>query len=168
MKTIPILVASSGKNLELAKSLNDILGELGWTGEIIPLIDLNLPLYSTVAEKEGIPDKAKTICEKLIQAKGLIFLAPEYNGGVPPTLNNLIAWVSRASEEWRDAFNNKPAVVGTHSGGGGLHGLMAMRMQLSYIGMNVLGRQIHTHYSKPLDHDSAKDTLGRFIELIGK
>ena len=29
--------------------------------------------------------------------------------------------------------------------------MAAMRIQFSYIGMNVLGRQIHTHYKKELN-----------------
>ena len=34
----------------------------------------------------------------------------------------------------------KPVGLGTHSGGGGAHVIMAMRQQFSFIGSDVIGR----------------------------
>lgn len=163
MKTITILVASSGNNKKLGNDLEKIALEAGSKVENINLVDLDLPLYSTIKEKEGVPDLAIKLKESIKNANSLIVVAPEYNGSLPPVLNNAIAWVSRAGEDWREAFNGKTALIATHSGGGGLHVLMAMRQQLSYLGMNVLGRQIHTHYKKELSLDSAESCLKQLL-----
>ena len=67
--------------------------------------------------------------------------------------------MSRSGEDWRDVFNGKSALIATHSGGGGAHVLMAMRHQLSYVGMNVLGRQLLTNYGKQLNDESAIECI---------
>ena len=40
-----------------------------------------------------------------------IIVAPEYNGVMPPVLNNAMAWTSRATKNWRDAFDDKDVLV---------------------------------------------------------
>lgn len=159
MSDVLILTASNGKNLELANELKNIGSEIGVSSEVLNLVDWDLPLYSPKAEADGIPGSALDLTTKIENAKSLFFLAPEYNGSIPPVLNNAIAWISRSKEEWRSAFNGKVAAIGSHSGSGGPLVLSAMRTQLSYIGVNVLGRQLMTHYSKSLNPDSAKAIL---------
>jgi chromate reductase len=154
MKKLAVIVASTGKNLELGEKIKSHAIETGFEAEVINLVELDLPLYSTESEQKGIPPKAVELTKKVSHADSLVVISPEYNGGIAPTLNNAIAWISRGSEDWREAFNGKPAIIATHSGSGGMHALMAMRMQLSYIGMNVLGRQLQTNYSKELSIES--------------
>lgn len=161
MSKLVILSASSGKNLELAKSIEEMAQSMGFTSEVMDLIELDLPLYSIKEESKGIPCQAKELTEVVKSAGSLVFLSPEYNGSIAPSFNNAIAWISRATEDWREAFSGKSALIGTHSGGGGAHVLMALRMQLSFIGMNVLGRQILTNFSKPLNPESLKSCLGQ-------
>ncbi len=164
---ITILAASDRKNMELSQKFESAMKERGVEVNLVDLSALDLPLYSNPAEKEGIPDQMGTLVKDLLDSKGIMVFAPEYNGGLPPVFTNYIAWVSRAAgDDFRMAFNGKPAVIGTHSGSGGLHGLMALRMQLAYMGMNVLGRQAHTHYSKPLKEDTLNDICDRFKELL--
>jgi hypothetical protein len=77
-----------------------------------------------------------------------------------------VAWVSRAGgENWRDAFNYKYAVVGTHSGGGGAKLVGAVRQQLEHLGTTVLARSIITNYQKELNPESAKTILGQLMDL---
>lgn len=154
-KKIIVISASGAKNFELAGKFQSKLAELGADAETLNLVSMELPLYSNLTEAKN--DGLKLLgpwFEKLKLADGLIFVAPEYNGGLPPVLTNFLAWTSRASKDWRECFNGKPAAIGTHSGGGGFHVLAAMRLQLSFIGLNVIGRQILTHTSKPLDEQS--------------
>jgi chromate reductase, NAD(P)H dehydrogenase (quinone) len=167
MSQITILVASVGKNLELAAELEKVASEQGASTKIINLVELGLPLYSTIEEKNGIPDKACQLTKTMQESNAVMVVAPEYNGSVPPALNNAIAWISRSTDgdDWRGAFNGKPAVIATHSGGGGAHALVSMRQQLSYLGMNVLGRQLLTNYGKPLNPDSAKAVIAQLIQL---
>lgn len=162
---IAILSASDNNNLQLAQKLSEIAQGLGETTEVIDLVDADLPLYTPKnEEKDGIPENAKKLAQILINSHAIIFVAPEYNGSFPPTFNNTIAWVSRIGDDWRLCFNGKPAAIATHSGGGGQYALLAMRSQLSYIGMNVIGRQILTNFNKPLNPDTAKDVIRQLIK----
>lgn len=165
MKKIVILLCSEGENKKLAQKLAEEITSQNEEHDIISLANLELPLYTTEEEKKAIPQAAKDLSSSLQKCRAMIVVAPEYNGGIPPVLNNAIAWVSRSGDDWREAFNGKMALVATHSGGGGLHALMSMRQQLSYIGVNVLGRQIHTHYKKPLNLESAKACIAQLLEL---
>ncbi len=167
MSHIVILVASLGKNVELGAELEKIVRSEGGTPEVINLVELELPLYSTTAEAAGIPQAAKELTATLSKCSGMIVIAPEYNGSTPPALVNAISWVSRSTEgaDWRKAFNGKPAVIGTHSGGGGAHVLVAMRLQLSFLGVNVLGRQLLTNFGKPLNPESAETVVSELIQL---
>ena len=46
------------------------------------------------------------------KAESFVFVSPEYNGGVPPALTNIIAWVSRlGGKDWRKSFNGKAAAL---------------------------------------------------------
>jgi NAD(P)H-dependent FMN reductase len=154
-----VLVASKGKNAELGDVVKKTADAKGFNTEIINLVDLNLPLYSSVEEEKGIPEKALELTNKLTEAKAMVVISPEYNGSMAPTINNSIAWISRSTEDWRGAFNGKPAIIATHSGGGGAHVLMAMRQQLSYLGSNVIGRQLLTNYGKELNIESLESCL---------
>jgi chromate reductase, NAD(P)H dehydrogenase (quinone) len=157
---ISIIVASNNHNLALAYQLNKIVLDMQHTTQIIDLVEEDLPLYTPKFQAQyGIPEKVKLLAQTLINTEAMIFVAPEYNGGIPPTLNNAIAWLSVNGDDWRGCFNGKPAIVATYSGGGGYYVLLAMRNQLSYIGMNVIGRQIITNSNKPLNLDSAKEVI---------
>ena len=159
MNNITILVASNGHNLKLAKVVDKEIKDLGKNSEIVALVDLNLPLYSSEEQAKAIPEEVSKLTQKLADSDSLVVIAPEYNGLIPPVLNNAIAWMSVAEKDWRKAFNSKPTLIATFSGGGGLHALMAMRQQLSYIGANVLGRQLHTNFGKEVNTDSLRECL---------
>jgi NAD(P)H-dependent FMN reductase len=85
---------------------------------------------------------------------------------VPPVLSNAITWISVKSKNWRDAFNGKFAVIGTHSGGDGFRFLTAFRSQLEYMGTNVLARTISITKEKPLNEDSVKRILQGLVDLV--
>jgi chromate reductase, NAD(P)H dehydrogenase (quinone) len=163
------LSASTGKNLELANTLAEVGGTFGGEHEVINLVAENLPLYCVEAEKDGIPEQAKILTQKLSDANAFVFIAPEYNGGVPPVLSNAIAWISRSGgDDWRAAFSEKMAAVATHSGGGGAKVLSVMRSQLEHLGTNVIARQLLTHYQKALNPDSAKAVIDQLLKLSKK
>lgn len=166
MSKIGILVASSNNNLKLGKKLQELAKEQGVESEIIDLVSLNLPLYNVLEEeKNGIPPAAKELAQKIIEFKSFIIIAPEYNGVMPPVLNNAISWISRATEDWRDAFNEKFVGLATHSGGGGTKVLQAMRLQFGHMGANILSREILTSYDKPLNEDSANSMISQLAKL---
>lgn len=152
MNKIIIISGSNNKNLEVSKEFEKSFQKKGVQSEILDLVSLNLPLYSPVAETRGIPEVIGSLKEKVDNSKGLVFVSPEYNGGIPPVVTNFIAWISRSGDKnWRDAFNGKVAALASFSGSGGIQMLISLRTQLSYIGLNVLGRQVRATYQKELD-----------------
>lgn len=163
---IAILIASQGKNKELAQKLKELANEKQAHCGVIDLCDLELPLYSPKEEEKGVPDKAKELNEELKKAKSFVLVAPEYNGGIPPSMVNALTWVSRCGKDWRESFNNKPALLATHSGGGGSSVLTLMRLQFSYVGVNILGRTLLTNYNKPLNEESAHSCLDSLLKAI--
>lgn len=166
MSKIGILVASSNNNLKLGQKLAEIASQVDVETELINLVDLNLPLYSTVEEeKNGLPEAAKELAQKILGLKAFIVVAPEYNGVMPPVLNNAMAWTSRATKNWRDAFNEKLVGLATHSGGGGAKGLQAMRIQFQHLGANILARELLTTYEKQLNEDAAKNMIEQLNRL---
>lgn len=166
MSKIGILVASSNNNLKLGQKLAEIASQIDVETELINLVDLNLPLYSTVEEeKNGLPEAAKELAQKILGLKAFIVVAPEYNGVMPPVLNNAMAWTSRATKNWRDAFNEKLVGLATHSGGGGAKGLQAMRIQFQHLGANILARELLTTYEKQLNEDAAKNMIEQLNRL---
>lgn len=165
MKKIIILAGSNNNNLKLSNAVLDEVLKQGASGEVIDLTTLKLPVYTATEEKNGIPAEIKQYVEKLSQADAMVAIAPEYNGGIPPVVTNFISWISRAgSEDWRACFNGKKIALGTHSGSGGMQLLNAMRMQFSYLGMIVVGRQLLTHYQKELNPDSLKEVVGHLLK----
>lgn len=163
---ITIITASEVKNLELAKKFETSLKNLGQTVTVINLLDLDLPLYTSRAEELHKGDELlKDFLMTFTNTQAFVFIAPEYNGSTPPVFNNFLAWLSRSSKDWRSFLNGKAAVIATFSGGGGHHVLSAMRSQLAFIGMNVLGRQILTHSNKALDDKSLEAAASELVKF---
>lgn len=160
---ICILAFSEGKNLELAKKFEARFAELGVDTSLLDIVRIDLPIFNTKTDKNFDAATLVAPFRELLNAEGFVFIAPEYNGGPPPSFGNFLAWVSRSTKEWREAFNNRPAAVATHSAGGGLNVLTIMRMQLAYLGMNVLGRQIHTTLQKGLEEKSLNEVCDQLI-----
>jgi NAD(P)H-dependent FMN reductase len=140
MSKILLISATSEKNLELANELQSLLRAMGTDSGLVVLDKLNLPLYSEEADIEsGVVEE---IIEKMKHASGFIFCAPEYNGSVPPVLSNAITWISVKSKNWRDVFNGKFAVIGTHSGGDGYGFLTCFSQSVRIYGDECVG----SHY----------------------
>ena len=166
MPKLLFISATTNHNLKLTEMLSAIASDTGFECETCILPKLDLPLYTPQAEENGIPDDAVKLVQSLKKADALILLAPEYNGSIPPVVTNSISWMSRASEDWRDAFNGKFAVVGTHSGGGGFNVIQAMRNQLTYLGMIVLARTFTTNFQKAQKPESAVEIFEQLKSLI--
>ncbi|MBT5954970.1 NAD(P)H-dependent oxidoreductase [bacterium] len=157
MKQITILLSSQGQNAKVADAFNLELKKHNNASSIIDLVSLDLPLYSGKEHKKnGIPKRVSNCIQLLNETDAFIFVAPEYNGGIPPVLSNFIAWISVSQKDWRGAFNNKPAVISSFSASCGHHMLSSLRTQLSHIGMNVLGREITASFKKELNLESVE------------
>ncbi len=74
-------------------------------------------------------------------------VTPEYNGMFTPLLKNTIDWLSRPHTENEAplvAYQNKVAAIMAASPGGlgGMRALVPLRLQLSNLGVNVVGAQL--------------------------
>lgn len=165
MKKIRIIISGDYNNVLLAEKFQKEIVANGAEATMLNLIELDLPLYTTREEAKEIPSKIFPEIDALAASDALIFVTPEYNGGVPPVLTNFIAWISRSgNSDWRASFNGKPAALATHSGSGGSNLLAGLRLQLSYLGMNTIGRTVLTHRQKELNLDSLKALVGLVLK----
>jgi len=161
-----IIVASIEQNMKLANSIQEQLGSLDQSSKIIGIVALDLPMYTSKREDEdGIPEAISNLVEEMKAAKAYIFVAPEYNYSIPPTLTNFIAWVSRVGDDFRLLFSEKAVLNATFSGGGGADVLNAMRVQFTKLGAMVMPREVLANYKKPLNTESLKKTLSQLIKF---
>ena len=169
MKNILIVSSTLKNNYKLAQELEKLLKDLNVKSTLISLENFILPLYTDkVFEKKKIEykDTVEELTKHFVNNKGLIICGPEYNGSTPPILNNAIAWISVSTDYWRDAFNNKIALIATASGGSGTKFISTIKLQLEHLGCTVMTQAISANKSKPLDQNSAKKNLSKFISLI--
>ncbi len=165
-KEIIIISASCGKNLELSQKFLEKSSEMKISAEILDLTTLDIPLFNPrIHSKENIPVKILEIKEKLFETEKWIICAPEYNGSIPPILTNFIAWLSISGDDFRNLFNGQPIAIATFSGGVGLELLTSLRIQLVHLGSQVLGRQLFSSFSKPIDSKTIEDIIQRLSQM---
>ena len=161
-----VLTASNGENLKLANRFVEIAKNLNINPQLIDLTTIELPLYNPRTHKElGIPKNTKVLRDKMHSISHWIICAPEYNGSIPPVLSSAIAWLSVEEDDFRTLFNGRPIAIATFSGGGGMELLLSLRIQLSHLGAQVVGRQLLSNYNKPAKDDSIKDLINRLIQM---
>ena len=113
---ILIIAASNGHNLDLARQLQQQSTDMCFDSEILDLTKIELPVYFPAKEAEGLPTAVEELRIKFRSASGFFICAPEYNGLIPPVLNNAIAWLSVQGKDFRALFNGTPVGLATHSG----------------------------------------------------
>jgi chromate reductase len=166
MKKICVITTSVGKNLELSVAIVANLKKHGANASLLNLVELELPLYSTVAETRHQAEVLVAPFKEQLDADAFVFVSPEYNGSTPPVFNNFLAWVSRSTKNWRETFNGKTGLVATASAGSGIQAITIMRMQLSFIGMNILGRQLVSTMSRPALEAEVESVCVQFLHSI--
>ncbi|NDE22126.1 MAG: hypothetical protein EBZ96_04490, partial [Synechococcaceae bacterium WB9_3_282] len=83
-----ILAASTGKNLELARSIESEAINQAMGCKVLDLCALNLPLFQPALKEQGPGESFKELEQAMGQHHGLFVCAPEYNGSIPPSLTN--------------------------------------------------------------------------------
>ena len=160
-----VIAASNGENLKLADRFAAQAKALGQTAEVLDLTTVDLPLFSPRAQEHGTPAAVAPLQTQLIKAPRWVICAPEYNGSIPPSLTNAIAWLSVQGDDFRSLFNGRPVAMATFSGGGGMELLLSLRIQLTHLGAQVVGRQLLSNHAKPPQDDSIIDLLQRLLQM---
>ena len=165
MANLVFIHASDGSNAALACEVEGYATDMGHTVEHVSLNAYDFPVYTVAREKatpvlEGLSD----LIDVLDRGDAWFVFAPEYNGSYPPVLNNAIAWLSREGDDFRRLFRDRIVALGTHSGGGGQHVIMAMRMQFSFLGCIVLGRSLVTNKNKAANPETVKAMLNAMTQ----
>tara|TARA_B100000900_G_scaffold159304_1_gene135303 strand:+ start:2307 stop:2807 length:501 start_codon:yes stop_codon:yes gene_type:complete len=152
--------ASDGSNAALAGEVEGYAVKQGHTVEHVSLNAYDFPMYTVKTEKETevLPGLAE-LTAVLDRGDAWFVFAPEYNGSYPPVLNNAIAWLSRDGNDFRRLFRDRTVALATHSGGGGQHVIMAMRMQFSFLGCVVVGRSLVVNKKKPPNPETIEAML---------
>jgi len=155
-----MITATSDNNRALAEKFADAAGEMGHEAELVNLAELDMPMFTVARSKELdiVPGMAE-LKAAMSSADSWVVIAPEYNGSMPPTLNNAVAWLSTEWQDFRALFNSRKVGLATHSGGGGEHVIMAMRQMFSYLGCNVLGRKLVSNKDKEANPETIEDML---------
>ena len=155
MAHLALIVAADGKNMKLANNFAQAADQLGHTTDSIDLMALDWPLYTNDKANSGFePEDVREVMARLDTADAWVAIAPEYNGSIPPTLSNTIAWISKQGDDFRSLFKGRKVGLATHSGGGGHRLIPAMLSQFNYLGADVLGRSLISNKSKPVNPEA--------------
>ena len=160
-----VIAASNGENLKLAQRFVDQTRAQGKSADLLDLTTLELPLFTPRVQEKGMPGQVPALQRQLMDAPRWVICAPEYNGSIPPVLTNAIAWLSVEGDDFRALFNGRPIAMASFSGGGGMELLVSLRIQLTHLGAQVVGRQLLSNYAKPAKDDSIADLMQRLLQM---
>ena len=160
-----VIAASNGENLKLAQRFVDQTRALGSTADLLDLTTLELPLFTPRVKEQGMPNGIQALQQQLMAAPRWVICAPEYNGSIPPVLTNAIAWLSVQGDDFRVLFNGRPIAMASFSGGNGMELLVALRIQLTHLGAQVVGRQLLSNYAKPAKDESIAGLMQRLMQM---
>jgi chromate reductase, NAD(P)H dehydrogenase (quinone) len=127
--------------------------------EVLDSAALVMPLYDgDVETRDGLPDAARRLRERIAGCDALVIATPEYNNSVPGVLKNAIDWASRPPDQ---PFRGRPVLLLSASPGpyGGVRAVMAVRLSLASLGAIVLP----TAFSLP-HADKAFDEAGQLAD----
>ena len=160
-----VIAASNGENLKLAQRFVDETSAQGSRADLLDLTTLQLPLFTPRMQEKGMPEELPALQQQLMESPRWVICAPEYNGSIPPVLTNAIAWLSVQGDDFRALFNGRPIAMASFSGGVGMSMLMSLRIQLTHLGAQVVGRQLLSNYAKPAKDESITDLIQRLMQM---
>ena len=165
-KDVLIISASNGENLKLAKEFLKSTPNLGITAELLDLTTVPLPLFNPRnKDTNDVQQLIESLSLQMHSIPRWVICAPEYNGSIPPVLTNTIAWLSIQGTDFRNLFNGRPIAMASFSGGGCMELLVSLRIQLTHLGAQVVGRQLASNNNKPAKKDSLEDLLKRLMQM---
>ena len=165
-KNLLVLTSSSGENLKMAQKFIEIAMKINIESELIDLTEIDLPLFNPRTSDQETTLKTLQVLEKKMNSYShWVICAPEYNGSIPPVFTSALAWLSVQNDDFRQLFNGRPIAMASFSGGGGMELLVSLRIQLTHLGAQVVGRQLMSNNNKPAKDESIEDLLKRLLQM---
>jgi NAD(P)H-dependent FMN reductase len=142
------------------------------TAEILDLLEYNFPLFEERLKFQKIPSPAALdFSGKIKSADGIIIVTPEYNGGYPASLKNILDLLY---DEW----HHKPVAISTVSNGpfGGTQVITVLqfslwKMKAWLVPATFPVSQVHETFDEngdPKEKSLTEKRAGNFIhELLG-
>ena len=168
MKKLLIISSTKNSNFDLSQDIKSYFdNKEDISCSVISLEEFDLPLYRPELEEKfkassSFPVDIDKVKSFIVKSDALIWCSPEYNGGVSPILTNVIAWISRATEDWKDGFKDKHSLICTSSGGNGLNFIKGFSLQLNYLGSHVMEESIVKTKKKDLNISEFESILLKF------
>lgn len=124
-------------NKKLAKEALRLARELGHDGEFVDLKLFPMPIYDGDDEdKNGAPENARKLAEKISAADAIVLATPEYNFSMPGGLKNVVDWLSRLKP--MPLADKHILLLGATPGAlSAVRGMTHTRQPLDAIGMHV-------------------------------
>jgi NAD(P)H-dependent FMN reductase len=134
----------------------------------------NLPHYDQDLDQPGLDNTwVKRLREEVSEADALLFVTPEYNGGLPSAIKNAVDWVSRPKLE--GAIKGKPSAAISASEGqfGGVWAQDHLRKVLSVAGARVIdaefaiskAHEVRAEHGDVL-HSEVESDLAEILEAL--
>ena len=172
MTKVLIISSTKNTNLDLSSEIKKHIGaQSKIQTDVISLEDFHLPLYTPTLEKKFknenlFPEEISKIKDLICSASALVWCSPEYNGGISPIVTNAIAWISRATENWKDGFKDKHSLICSSSGGNGKNFVKGFSIQLGYLGSIVFDRYIIKTNAKDIDKEEFSSIINSFCSKL--
>ena len=172
MTKLLIISSTKNTNLDLSSEIKKYIEtQSAIQTNIISLEDFELPLYTPTLEKKfknenSFPIEISKIKDLICSSSALIWCSPEYNGGISPIVTNAIAWISRATENWKDGFKDKHSLICSSSGGNGKNFVKGFSIQLDYLGSIVFDNSIIKTNAKDVDKEEFSSILDNFCSKL--
>ncbi|MCA8912550.1 MAG: NAD(P)H-dependent oxidoreductase [Planctomycetes bacterium] len=150
--------------------------EAGADVTVIDIKDYSLPVYDgDIESAQGLPQNAVKLMDQFDSHDGFLISSPEYNGGVPGGLKNLIDWASRPREGHAPfgLWKHKPVSIMAASPGarGGIRVLPRLHDMLATVQMLVLpGHYGLAHANEAFDDDGRlkDEKIAGIVKGLGK
>jgi NAD(P)H-dependent FMN reductase len=174
MKKLLIISSTRNSNFDLSQDIKSYFdNKEDISCSVISLEEFDLPLYRPELEEKfkessSFPEDIDKVKSFIVKSDALIWCSPEYNGGVSPILTNMIAWISRATDDWREGFKDKHSLVCSSSGGNGKHFIEGFSLQLSYLGSKVMDKSIIKTKKSDINKSDFEGILGDFYHSFNK
>ena len=174
MKNLLIISSTKNSNFDLSQDIKSYFdNKEDISCSVISLEEFDLPLYRPELEEKfkessSFPEDIDKVKSFIVKSDALIWCSPEYNGGVSPILTNMIAWISRATDDWREGFKDKHSLVCSSSGGNGKHFIEGFSLQLSYLGSKVMDKSIIKTKKNDINKSDFEGILKDFYHSFNK